>query len=130
MAARKKKSIKKTVKKAKVAKKTARKAAKTVTKAKKKTTAKAAKRPVARKAKTVKKAAKKTAKASRGEYGEGNYKASKNFRTKEEAFIKANRSNIPKLAKAAETALDGPEGDELRAAETETANRGKDQPEA
>ncbi len=44
------------------------------------------------------------------------------FRTKEEAFVKANRSKIPALGKAAEAALDGPEGAELRAAEAEAAN--------
>src|ERR1700709_2636536 len=59
------------------------------------------------------------------EIGEGNYAASKRFRDKEEAFIKANKAKIPAMAKAAETALDGPEGDELRAAEASTAARGE-----
>ncbi|HXC57443.1 MAG TPA: hypothetical protein VNU97_19245 [Rhizomicrobium sp.] len=52
-----------------------------------------------------------------GEFGEGNYKASKRFRDREEAFVKTNRKKIPALGKAAEAALEGPEGDDLRAAE-------------
>src|ERR1700712_1870381 len=59
------------------------------------------------------------------EYGEGNYKASQRFRAKEEAFVKTNRAKIPALGKAAEDALDGPEGDELRAAEPTTAAHAK-----
>ncbi len=79
--------------------------------------AKAAPRKVvAKKAVKVRaKTAKKTARASRG-YGEGNYKASRRFRTAEERFIKANRKKIPALGKAAEDALLGPEGAELKGA--------------
>jgi hypothetical protein len=67
----------------------------------------------------------KKAKPAKREAGEGNYAATKRFRDKEEAFIKANKKTIPKLAKAAEAALDGPEGNELRAAEASTAARGE-----
>ena len=139
MAVRKKKTVKKTKAKKAPAKKTkkrvaakavAKKAAKktskkTKAKTKKTVKAKAAKRPAAKKA--VKKAKKKTTR--RGEYGEGNYKASKRFRTAEEGFIAKNRSKIPGMAKAAEAALEGPEGDELRAAEASTAAHGAGQPE-
>jgi hypothetical protein len=60
-------------------------------------------------------------KATTREFGEGNYKASKRFRTQQEAFVKTNRKKIPALGKAAEAALEGPEGDELRAAESAAA---------
>jgi hypothetical protein len=65
------------------------------------------------------------AKASKDEIGEGNYKASKRFRDSEEAFVKKNKTKLPELGKEAEAALDGPEGDELRAAEASTAARGE-----
>jgi len=48
--------------------------------------------------------------------GEGNYDASRRFDAEEKAFIDKNRADLPKLAKDAEAALDGPEGEELRAA--------------
>ncbi len=51
--------------------------------------------------------------------GEGNYDASRRFDAEERAFIDKNRDAIPKLAKDAEDALDGPEGEALRAAEAE-----------
>ncbi len=111
----KKKAAKKAVKKAKKTKKAKR-------------PVKAAARKAAAKKAPVKKAAKKAAKksvkkkkASRGEFGEGNYKASKRFRASEEAFVKKNKAKIPALGKAAEAALEGSEGDELRAAEAAAA---------
>jgi hypothetical protein len=105
-----------TIKAAK-AKKPARKTTKA--KAKKHPVKKAAKRPVARKAKkaAVKKPAKKAARKSRDVQGEGNYSASRRFRKAETDFIKRNKSRIPEMGKAAEAALEGPEGNELRAAE-------------
>ena len=66
--------------------------------------------------------ARKAPQPASGEIGEGNYGASRRFRKSEETFVKANRSKIPELGKAAEAALEGPEGTELRAAETEAAN--------
>lgn len=52
-------------------------------------------------------------------YGEGNYTASRNFRRAEEGFVRRNRRDIPKMGKEAEDALEGPEGNELNAAEDE-----------
>ncbi|MEJ0040745.1 MAG: hypothetical protein WDM81_00300 [Rhizomicrobium sp.] len=98
--------------------KAARKAAPKKKTAPKKKVAVKAKATVKTKTK-AKKAAKRT---PNREFGEGNYKASKRFRTSEEAFVKANKKKIPALGKAAEEALEGPEGDELRAAEAEAAN--------
>lgn len=116
MAAKKKK--KKAVKAARKAKRTpARKAARKAAPARK---AKLAKKTVRKKAAARKKIVTKK-KAARGEYGEGNYKASKRFRKSEEAFVKANKAKIGELGKAAEAALDGPEGGDLRAAEAEAA---------
>lgn len=71
------------------------------------------------------KTAKKTARASR-EYGEGNYKASRRFRAAEERFVKANRKRIPAMGKAAERALQGPEGNELKGAEAQAASHAAD----
>jgi valyl-tRNA synthetase len=131
MAAKRKKAAKKAVKTKGPAKKAARKAAARKAPAK---TAKAAPQKNAKKSWVAKAVAsvsklvtgKKTAKTpAKREIGEGNYAASKRFRDKEEAFIKANKKKIPSLAKAAEAALEGPEGDELRAAEASTAARGK-----
>jgi hypothetical protein len=51
--------------------------------------------------------------------GEGNYTASRNFRKQETAFVQRNKRKIPALGKAAEKALEGPEGADLRAAEAE-----------
>ena len=73
------------------------------------------KRKPARKAAMAKKTP-----ASR-EFGEGNYKASKRFRTEQETFVKKNKAKIPALGKAAKDALAGPEGDDLRAAEAAAA---------
>ena len=84
----------------------------------------AAKKAPARKAVKAKKPVKKAAtkkKPARREVGEGNYKASKRFRAGEEAFVKKNKAKIPALAKSAEAALEGPEGDSLRAAEAQAA---------
>jgi hypothetical protein len=49
--------------------------------------------------------------------GEGNYTAARNFRKSEEKFVADNKNKIPDLARDAEKALDGPEGDDLKAAE-------------
>ncbi|HEY0105326.1 MAG TPA: hypothetical protein VGB91_04525 [Rhizomicrobium sp.] len=74
------------------------------------------------KAKAKKAKVKKAARKPAAEFGEGNYKASRRFRAKEERFVKTNRAKIPALGKAAEAALEGPEGDALRAAEAEAAH--------
>jgi hypothetical protein len=52
--------------------------------------------------------------------GEGNYAATRRFDKSQEKFVKDKKSEIPRLAKDAEKALDGTEGEELRKAE-ETA---------
>ncbi|MGD0192151.1 MAG: hypothetical protein ABSD74_15535 [Rhizomicrobium sp.] len=59
--------------------------------------------------------------------GEGNYTAARRFRQSEEKFVARNRRKIPGMGKDAEEALDGPEGDELRAAEdrARSHSRGK-----
>jgi len=88
--------------------------------AKKKAAKKTAKKAPARKA------AKKPAKKKKQIVGEGDYQASRAFLKDQSNFVKKNKSSIPKLAKAAERALDGPEGDELRRAEAEAGSRGRD----
>jgi hypothetical protein len=55
--------------------------------------------------------------ASKGEYGEGNYKASRKFLAEQSDFVKKNKSKISSMGKAAKAALDGKEGKSLRAAE-------------
>lgn len=131
MAARskKKKTAKKKAKTTK--KKTAprRAAARKTTKRKAAPARKAAKKTTKKKAvakKAVKKTAKRTTKkSSNREIGEGNYKASQNFRKSEESFIARNRAKLPKLGKEAEAALEGPEGKDLMAAEAESRARGE-----
>ena len=59
-------------------------------------------------------------------FGEGNYTAAREFRKDEENFVRANRSRIPQMGREAEAALDGPEGEELRAAEAETRAHGRE----
>ena len=91
---------------------------------------KAPKRAVAKKSKrTAAKAKKRPAKKARKTkdiIGEGNYTASREFRQDQEAFVRANRSRIPQMGKDAETALEGPEGDELRQAEDEARAHARD----
>ncbi|HEY1614071.1 MAG TPA: hypothetical protein VGF97_10310 [Rhizomicrobium sp.] len=57
--------------------------------------------------------------SARGEIGEGNYTASRNFDRKQADFVKAHKTQIPDLGKQAEAALDGKEGEDLRRAEDE-----------
>jgi hypothetical protein len=49
--------------------------------------------------------------------GEGDYEAARHYDEKLEKFVAEKKSEIPKMAKDAEKALDGPQGDELRRAE-------------
>jgi hypothetical protein len=85
----------------------------------------AAKAPAkAKKSKKIAAKAKKTApKKKKQIVGEGNYAASRKFDKDQTSFVERNKTKIPALAKAAEAALDGPEGDSLRAAEQEAMNR-------
>jgi len=126
--AKKSKAKKSKVKKAKAApvkkKKKAAKAVKAQPSAKK-APAKKTKAP-AKKSKKIapKKAVKKAApKKKKQIVGEGDYAASRKFDKDQAAFVKKNKAKIPELGKEAEAALDGPEGDSLRAAEQEAMNR-------
>ena len=96
---------------------------KKATKAKKKKPAKAskAKKAPARKAK---KAAKKQT------VGEGDYAASRRFLKDQSGFVAKNKAKIPAMGKAAEAALDGPEGAALRDADAAAAGRSRDTFEA
>jgi hypothetical protein len=58
--------------------------------------------------------------------GEGDYAASAKFDADQAGFVKKNKAKIPELGKAAEAALDGPEGDSLRAAEATAAGHSRD----
>jgi hypothetical protein len=126
MAAKKKKkaSKKKSPSRAAKAKKTpARKAKKTAKKPAKKTkpakTKKAVKKSPARK--PAKKAAKK-----KQIVGEGDYQASRTFLKDQSSFVKKNKSSIPAMGREASRALEGPEGDALRQAETEAASHSRE----
>ena len=97
------------------------------TKAKKSTARKpkraAAAKPKARAAKkTVSKAAPKKKKQI---VGEGDYQASRSFLKDEANFVKRHSAEIPAMGKAAEAALEGPEGASLRAAEEEARSHSK-----
>jgi len=60
--------------------------------------------------------------------GEGSYTASRHFRGAQTEFVNRNRNNIGQMGRDAEVALEGPEGNELRAAEEEARshNAGED----
>jgi hypothetical protein len=116
MAGRKKKKVAKRSTKRKA------KARKTRRVAKKSTRRAAARKAPARKMKAAKRPARKK-KSARGEYGEGNYKATKRFRKSEEAFVERNRRDIPAMGREAEAALEGPEGPSLIEAENEARSR-------
>ena len=81
---------------------------------------KKSKKTAAKAKKPVKKAAPKKKKQI---VGEGDYAASAKFDKDQAAFVKRNKAKIPELGKDAEAALNGPEGDSLRAAEREAMNR-------
>jgi len=117
MAARKK------AKKASKAKKSRKAHARKTKRAAKKT----AKRPAKKAVKTAaKKAPAKKAKARRTSVGEGDYAASRAFLKDQSGFVEKNKSKIPAMGKAAEDALDGPEGAALRDAEATAAARSRD----
>lgn len=123
-------AAKKKAKKSKAVKKTGKK-----TPAKKKAVKKAAKKAPARKAakKSVKApakaaAVKKKAPARKPKQivGEGDYAATRAFDRDQAGFVEKNKGRIAAMGKAAEAALDGPEGDALRAAEAAAAGRSRD----
>ena len=95
------------------------------TKAKKSTARKAkkvARKAVKSKAKIAKKA---TPKKKKQIVGEGDYQASRSFLKDEANFVKRHSAEIPAMGKAAEAALEGPEGASLRAAEEEARSHSK-----
>jgi len=49
--------------------------------------------------------------------GEGDYKSARVYKRDVEGFIQKKNAEIPKMAKDAEKAVDGPEGAELKRAE-------------
>jgi hypothetical protein len=113
-----KKAVKKTKAAAKKSKKASRKAAKKPAKKPKKSVKAAAKKAPARKAKK--------ASAKKKIIGEGDYQASRTFLKDQSGFVAKNKAKIPAMGKAAEAALDGPEGDALREAEATAAARSRD----
>jgi hypothetical protein len=117
----------------KKSKKSAKAKKKSPAKKAKKTSKKAAKRPAKKARKSVKAAAKKApakkakaAPAKKKIIGEGDYQASRAFLKDQSGFVAKNKAKIPGLGKAAEAALDGPQGDELREAEATAAARSRD----
>ena len=97
----------------------------------KKKSKKAAKRPAKKAKKSVKAAvrkapAKKAPAKKKKVIGEGDYAASRTFLKDQSGFVAKNKTKIPAMGKAAEAALDGPEGDALREAEATAAARSRD----
>jgi hypothetical protein len=120
-----KKKVKKSAKaKKKAPAKKAKKAARKIKKAPKKGAKKIAK-AAARKA-PAKKAKAKKAPAKKKIVGEGDYAASRTFLKDQSGFVAKNKAKIPAMGKAAEAALDGPEGAALREAEARAAGRSRD----
>jgi hypothetical protein len=115
-----KKKKAKAKKKAPAPKKKSRKAAKRPAKKAKKSVKAAAKKAPAKKAKAKKAPAKKKT------IGEGDYQASRAFLKDQSGFVAKNKAKIPAMGKAAEAALDGPQGDALREAEATAAARSRD----
>ena len=113
-------------------KKKAKKAAKKTKAVKKSKSRKAAKKPAKRAKKSVpakKKAPAKKAKkaaAKKKIVGEGDYQASRAFLKDQSGFVAKNKAKIPAMGKAAETALEGPQGDALREDEATAAARSRD----
>jgi hypothetical protein len=116
-----------------VKKKKAKKAAKKTKAVKKSQSKKAAKKPAKKAKKRVKAAARKApakkarkASAKKKIIGEGDYQASRAFLKDQSGFVAKNKAKIPAMGKAAEAALDGPQGDALRDAEATAAARSRD----
>ncbi len=59
------------------------------------------------------------------EKGEGNYKASREFYEAQNEFVK-DEARVEEAARDAEEALDGPEAEELEAAEAEARSHAKE----
>jgi len=126
MAARKKTKAAKRKKAAKPAK-----VKKPAARSTKKAAAKATKRPAKKTRKVARKAAKPAAKkitkpTAKKAVGEGDYAASRAFLKDQSGFVAKNKGKIRSLGKAAEAALEGPEGAGLREAEATAAARSRD----
>jgi len=119
MAATKKKRTKKGARPAKAGKASAKKS-----KAKK--AARRAARKPARKRATKAAASRAPAKKKKQTVGEGDYAASRSFLKDEASFVARHKASIPSMGRAAEKALEGPEGDALREAEATAAARSRD----
>jgi hypothetical protein len=100
-----------------------------------KKSSKKAKRPAKAKTRVITKKsvkAKKVVKAKRSAKraspleGEGSYTAARNYDKGTEQFIAKNKSKISRMAHDAEAALEGPEGNALRAAEDEGRSKARD----
>ncbi len=125
------KKVKKVAKKTKTAAKKTKAVAKKAKKAPTKKAAKKAKRKspgvLARAITAVKKAVTPAKpKKKKQIVGEGDYAATRKFDADQVGFVKRNKAKIPELGKAAEAALEGPEGDSLRDAEAAAAGRSRD----
>jgi len=120
--AAKKKSSKRSKKSARGKKTAKRKTKKTRAAASRRTSAKTKRTKKTAKRKTAKRAkpAKKRAAAPKREFGEGNYKATREFDKAQTDFVAKNRDRIPEMGREAADTLDGPEGVELEQAEQET----------
>jgi hypothetical protein len=136
MAAKKKKKAKKTSggRKAKKAQKTkgARKTKKTAKRPAKKSSRKASKKTATAKKAPARKASssgKKSAPKKKSQTkGEGDYAASRAFLKDQAGFVEKNKGKIPAMGREAADALEGPQGDALRAAEADAADRSRDMP--
>jgi hypothetical protein len=128
MAAKKRKAKK--AKAAPKAKRAPARKAKTSAKKAKRPARKAAKRPAKKAKAATRKAparkAKPAAKKKKQIVGEGDYAASRAFLKDQSGFVEKNKAAIPAMGKAAEKALEGPEGDSLRDAEAAALARSRD----
>ena len=120
--AKKSKAKKSKVKKSKAKKAVKRAAAASSRKAKKSKPASSPKKAAKKSAKPAKNAAPKKKKQV---MGEGDYDASRKFLKDEAKFVKRHKAEIPQMGKAAEVAMDGPQGTELRAAEDDARSHSK-----
>ncbi|HWF63003.1 MAG TPA: hypothetical protein VN685_00160 [Rhizomicrobium sp.] len=91
----------------------------------KKSKARKPKRAAAKASKPKTKAKKAAPKKKQPMAGEGDYQASRSFLKDQGDFVKRHSSEIPGMGKAAEAALEGPQGDQLRAAEDEARGHSK-----
>lgn len=123
--AKKSKSKTSKAKKSKAKKSVKRAAAASSRKAKKSKVKRPAPKKAAKKSAPAKAAKKAAPKKKKQVMGEGDYQASRKFLKDEANFVKRHNSEIPQMGKAAEAALEGPQGGELRAAEEEARSHSK-----